>query len=257
MARKPLTAAVAAPAAEATPSPAAKRVLNPEPPILTTLVLDSSGSMEMSGALAAAVAALPGFRNSVLEDTRLSRVLEWSFVIFSDETTVMREFGPIGEWEPPGELQGGSGTRMGSALLEALRLQETRVQELTGKGIGYRYRFLVLVTDGQPNSEWPEVFDEAARRIQDEEKKGRFGFFPIGVEDADFAKLAELTKRRAPLKLASIGHFSKLLGWVLGSMSTVVRSRVGEKVELPPPLVSQDPIEGWGTMPGDPLPGKD
>jgi uncharacterized protein YegL len=109
---------------------------------------------------------------------------------------------------------------------------------------------MFLVTDGYPTEE-PRLFDEAARRIQEAEKE-RFSFFPIGVEGADFEKLAKLTSKRMPLQLATVGHFSRLMDWVLGSITATVNSLVGEDVQLGDPMTASDPGKGWAVLPGKP-----
>lgn len=255
MARKSLTTAAAAAAhTEAAPIVPAKRRVNPESRLYATLLFDISGSMEQSGALRAAVAELPGFRESVLKNDRLSRRLEWAFLTFSDEVTVQRDFGPIADWNPPVELRSGSGTAMGTAILEALRLQRVHISRYAERGIGLRHAFMILVTDGFPTGEEPEMFDEAAEEIRRAEKEDRLTFLPIGVEGADFAKLAELTPQRKPLQLATVGHFSRLLSWVLDSFDAVVKSCDGEAVPLANPMVASDPREGWAKIPA--MPGK-
>ena len=248
MARKPLTAAAHTETAATTP---AKRQVNPESRIYATFLLDKSGSMEESGALRAAVAALPAFRASVLKDEELSRRLEWAFVTFSDDVTVEREFGPIAEWNPPVQLRGGSGTAMGSAILEALRLQKAQINRHAERGIAHPSRVHDPSDGWQTDGEEPEMFDEAAEEIRRAEES-RFMFLPIGVEGADFEKLAELTPKRKPRQLATIEHFSALMSWVLGSLHAVSRSYVGQAVLLPNTKVESDPDEGWSITPGAP-----
>ena len=234
MVRKPLTAAHIEAAVVVPPK---RRVVSPASRMFATLVLDSSGSMVDSGGLAAGVATLPGFRSSVLANERLARRLEWSFLTFSDEVTVVREFGPIADWEPPAALAGGRGTAMGTAILEALGLQTAHVSRLAESGVGLHHAFMFLVTDGYPTEE-PRLFDEAARRIQEAEKD-RFSFFPIGVEGADFEKLAKLTSKRKPLQLATVGHFSRLMDWVLESITAAVNSLDGQDVLLGSPMTRE------------------
>ena len=112
---------------------------------------------------------------------------------------------------------------------------------------------MILVTDGRPTGEEPEMFDEAAEEIRRAEES-RFMFLPIGVEGADFEKLAELTPKRKPRQLATIEHFSALMSWVLGSLHAVSKSYVGQAVLLPNTKVESDPDEGWSIIPA--MPGK-
>ena len=229
--------------------PPARRVMSPMSRLFATLMIDSSGSTVQSGGLAATVAALPGFRASVLANERLSRRLEWSVVTFSDDVTVLREFGPIAEWEVPSSIAGGRGTALGTAIQAGLRRHAAHVKRLAEKGIGLHHGFMLLVTDGYPTGEDSARYDEAVRMVRDAEKD-RFAFFSIGMEGADFAKLGLLTPNRQPLQLASVGHFSQLMSWVLDSLVAVENSIVGEEVPLSNPLVASDPAKGWAKIPG-------
>jgi uncharacterized protein YegL len=207
-----------------------------EPRITGTIVGDTSASMFSSGALAAVTAAFPEFRAAVLRDGLLTRKLDWSILTFSDTPQVIYPYGPITEWEAPEVLEHGNGTAMGTAIIEGLRLQAEHIEALGEQGISLQHAFIFLITDGYPNNEPPERFEEAARLIEETERKLPFSFFSIGVEGADMSMLQRLTPRRTPLRLAAVNDFTKFFTWLNSSLRTVSMSRPGERIALPDPM---------------------
>jgi uncharacterized protein YegL len=181
-------------------------------------------------------AALPEFRAAVLRDDFLTRKLSWSVLTFSDTPRVLCPYGPITEWEAPEVLEHGNGTAMGTAIIEALRLQAEHIEALGEHGISLQHTFIFIITDGYPNNEPPERFEEAARLIEETERKLPFSFFSIGVEGADMSMLQRLTPRRTPLRLAAVNDFAKFFTWLNTSLRTVSMSQPGERITLPDPM---------------------
>lgn len=226
--------------------------ISTEPRIAVDVVLDVSASMYASGALAAVTAALPEFRAAVLRDDFLTRKLEWSVLAFSDTPRVLCPYGPITEWEAPEALEYSNGTAMGTAIIEGLRLQAEHVEALGEQGISLQHTFMFLITDGYPNNEPQERFEEATRLIEETERKLPFSFFSIGVEGADMAMLHRLTPRRTPLRLAVVNDFAKFFTWLNSSLRTVSMSRPGERINLPDPMKRRPKKDGDNGKNADP-----
>lgn len=74
------------------------------------------------------------------------------------------------------------------------------------------------------------------------EEKKSFSFFSVGVEDADFEKLKELSSRE-PLKLKGM-RFRDLFKWLSASQNSVSRSQPGDAVPLENPTTPT----GWATV---------
>jgi uncharacterized protein YegL len=210
--------------------------VSPEPRVLCLLLLDVSGSMAASGALEAVLAALPEFRASILKHPLTIRKLSFAVVAFADGPEVLRGYGPVTEWEPPTELGGGNGTAMGTAILKSLRLEEEHVEALASQGISVQHSMCFLVTDGYPNSESPERFEEAMRLIARKESKNRFAFYSIAVEGADIETLRRLTPKRTPLRLAEVNDLHKFMAWVGKSIVIGTMTQPGMRVQLPNPM---------------------
>ena len=241
--------APASPEPERGPAP-----ISPEPRVPCALLLDVSGSMAGS-AIKAITSALPQFRAAVLKDSLLTRKLSWAVIAFAESTTVLQGYGPVTGWEPPEELECGSGTAMGTAILKTLRLQKKHIDALSSQGVSIQHSFCFLVTDGCPNSEPPERFEEAAQLIEQTEKN-HFSFFSIAVEGADIEMLRRLTPRRTPLMLADVKDFHVFLAWLGSSLVSVSRSKRGVEIELPNPLIIKPKKEGdpenplgWAVVP--------
>lgn len=231
-----------APVADA-PDPA---FLSTEPRILCALLLDVSASM--ASALGVVTDALPEFRQAILKDSLLTRQLSWAVITFSDSPRVVQGYGSLTAWEPPARLECGSGTAMGTAILETLRLQEEHIAEVIAHGISIQHCFCFLVTDGEPTCEPPKRFEEAAQLIEQLEQRDDFSFFTLAVEGANMEKLRQLTPRRTPLRLADQKDFYRFFEWLKVSMQRVSMSRPGERVNLANPMkIPENPL-GWAAI---------
>jgi len=207
---------------------------NPEPRCPCVLVLDVSGSMK-GDRIAQLNEGMHFFWEEVSQDPLACKRVEVAVVTFSDTVDIAQDFATIENSQAP-TLYAGGATAMGTAILKALQLIRTRKETYRRNGISYYRPWIFLITDGEP-TEPPEVMQRAAQEIQQEEAKKGVAFFAVGVEDANMDMLATLSKERPPLKLKGLA-FRELFLWLSTSMQRVSSSKVGEKVDLPPP-------EGW------------
>ena len=125
--------------------------------------------MVASGAIMDLLVSLRRFREAVLKNSLLTRMLEWAVVGFADTPRVLCPYGPITDWTVPAELEGGSGTAMGTAVLAAISLQAEHTQKLASQGIATQHSLVVILTDGEPTGEPEGRFEEAARAIKEKE----------------------------------------------------------------------------------------
>ena len=225
--------------------PAARSALARIP---TCFLLDVSSSMFASGGLGAVARALPGFRQAILSDSLTARKLHWAFLTYAETPKLVRDYGPIADWEPPAEIESGTSTAMATAIIEMFRIQDEHVEKLAAQGVPLQRKFCVHVTDGEPNSEPPELMEEAARLIEQAEESGTFSFFNIYVEGANVELLKRLTPRRTPLRLADVKDFSLFFRWLNASLRTTSHSMAGERVALPNPMKSAENPVGWADI---------
>jgi uncharacterized protein YegL len=208
---------------------------NPEPRCPVVLLLDTSGSMQGTP-IQGLNAGVELFRDELLADGLASKRVEVAIVGFGP-VQVIQDFVTADYFNPP-VLRAESDTPMGSAIETALDLLQKRKDTYKANGIAYYRPWVFLITDGGPTDYW----QTAARKVQDGEAKKSFAFFCIGVEDARFDILAQISTRE-PLKLKEL-RFRDLFQWLSSSLKSVSRSTVGDEVPLQNPTTP----DGWASI---------
>ena len=224
-----------------------------EPRILANLVIDTSASMFASRAIEAVTAGLHQYRADILKESLLVRKLAQAVVTFSGSPQVLYPYGTVKDWSPPESLEWGSGTALGTALLEALRLQAEYIDVLSAEGVALHHALMFLITDGEPTGEPRDRVPEAARVIAETEKNLPFSFFPVGVEGANIDLLQTLTPKRVPLRLCEVADFAKFFRWLYNSLVPISRSQPGDRIQLPNPMNQPGNPFGWAVL-GPPKP---
>ncbi len=209
---------------------------NPEARCPCVLLLDVSGSMA-GAAIDALNQGIRAFKDDLSKDSLASKRVEVALVSFHNEIVVHNDFCTIDHFDPPKLVAEGL-THMGSAVLKALDMIAARKAVYKANGISYYRPWVFLITDGAPYGEEGSLFEEAVRRVHDDENNKRVAFFGVGVENADMASLARLCVR-APVKLQGL-NFVDLFVWLSKSAGAVAASKVDDMVALPPP--------GWGAV---------
>lgn len=210
---------------------------NPEPRCPCVLVLDASGSMA-GDPIRQLNDGLRAFKNELLADDLAARRVEVAVVRFGPVATEA-DFATPDYFFPP-HLQASGATPMGEAILHALHLIEARKSEYRTNGIAYFRPWIFLVTDGAPT----DSIAAAARAIREGEAARKFNFFAVGVEGADFDKLAEIAPHnRPPVKLAGL-KFAELFRWLSSSLKAISHSQAHSSAE-PDTLVALPAPTGW------------
>jgi len=209
---------------------------NPEPRCPCVLLLDTSGSMN-GPALQALNDGLRSFKEDIARDSLASRRVEIAVVTFNSVVEIVQEFVTADQFEPP-ILEARGMTHIGAAIDQALDMIQERKQQYRKNGVAYYRPWVFLITDGAPQGEPDAVVEMAAQRVKSDEASKRVAFFAVGVENADMARLSQLTVR-APVKLVGL-NFVEMFVWLSASMQKISQSKVDEQVALPPP--------GWGAV---------
>jgi uncharacterized protein YegL len=209
---------------------------NPETRCPCLVLVDVSGSMK-GAPIDALNLGIQAFKEDLSKDTVASNRVEVALVAFDHEIVVHNDFCTIDNFNPPTLVVGGT-THMGSAVIKALDMIDARKALYKTNGISYYRPWVFLITDGAPYGEDAAIFEEAVRRVHDDEQNKRVAFFGVGVEQADMAALGRLCVR-APVRLKGL-NFVDMFVWLSKSAGAVAASKVDDMVALPPP--------GWGTV---------
>ena len=214
------------------------------PPVFTihsstftcVLLLDNSGSRS-GPKIKQLNAGLKQFEQELSSDPLAAKRVEVAIISFGP-VRVQQDFITADQFTAP-QLTTEGGTPMGEAIMEALELIKLRKQQYQANGVAYYRPWIFMITDGAPTDEWTA----AAKAVQAAEKSKALAFFPVGVDDADFNVLRQISPR-TPIKLKGLA-FRELFQWLSNSLSNVSKSKVGEALRLPPPDTTP---KGWATI---------
>jgi uncharacterized protein YegL len=217
-----------------------------QPHIATVLLVDTSGSM--SGITSSGKRKIDElneglvlFRDDAIGDELTQKRAEVALVTFDDSIQVIQNFTSIENFNPP-TLSVNGETHMGSAILKAIEMVETRKTEYKDQGIDYFRPWIFLITDGEPTdmNEGDSLWASVTQKVHEGEEKGHFSFFAVGVQPANIEKLKKISSpNRAPFLLKQ-GKFKDMFLWLSKSQQKVSGSKVGGQTELPP--------AGWGKI---------
>lgn len=215
-------------------------VNNPTARVPVCLCLDTSGSMDGSP-INELNDGIRMFYDAIKDDEVAMYSAEICIVTFGGNVECIRDFSSLSiEPEPP-TLYANSNTPMGEAVTMALDLLERRKEEYREKGVDYYQPWLVLMTDGYPDSN--SSASNAARRAAELVNSKKLTVFPIGIgEGADMDVLAEFSPKRRPLRLQGL-KFKEFFEWLSKSVSRVSQSTPGDEIKL-----DTDTISDWATL---------
>jgi uncharacterized protein YegL len=208
---------------------------NPSPRCPCVLLLDNSGSMA-GERIAQLNQGLQTFASQLRSDAMAAKQVEVAIVTFGP-VNIIQDFVTADSFSAP-YLKAESDTPMGAAIETGISLVETRKATYKANGIGYYRPWLFLITDGSPTDD----VSRASAMIRTGEETRAFMFHSVGVEEADFARLASISVR-APVRLKGLS-FREMFVWLSNSLGAVARSQVGEKVLLLNPAVP----DGWAVV---------
>lgn len=212
---------------------------NPDARCPCVLLLDVSGSMN-GAPIDALNEGLRAFKADLSKDALASRRVEVALVAFDHEVVVHHDFSTIDDFAPPHLTTREGLTLTGTAVLKALDMIAARKAVYKENDISYYRPWVFLITDGVPYGEEPALFEEAVRRVHDDEANKRVAFFSVAVEGADLAVLGRLcSPARPPVKLKGL-NFVDMFVWLSKSAGAVAASGVDAMVALPAP--------GWTTV---------
>ncbi len=184
---------------------------------------------------------LIAYKDSLAADSLARKRVEVAIITFGGTVDVLQDFMTADNFVPPNLTVNGV-TPMGEAVIRGLDLLDARKKEYRRNGVAYYRPWVFLITDGGPTDFNAPYWGEAIERLKAGEKSKAFSFFAVGVEDADFERLTELSVRQ-PLKLKEL-NFRSLFEWLSSSQQSVSRSAPGDTVPLTSPVAP----DGWAEI---------
>ena len=192
------------------------------------LVLDTSGSMD-GEPIQELNEGLVTFQKDVMKDATALDRLEVMIVAFNSSVELVVNPSLVNNFTMP-VLQASGTTRLVDGVRAGITNIRDRKQFYRNTGQPYYRPWIILITDGAPDS-GQDVLG-LAREIKEGMDKKDFHFVAIGVDKADMAMLASITHPTVPpLKLQGV-NFSQFFRWLSQSMSAISSSN-GGAVNLP------------------------
>ncbi|MGL5691902.1 MAG: vWA domain-containing protein [Bacteroidales bacterium] len=199
---------------------------------LCVLCLDTSGSMGFatsneSSAIMELQSGVQSFKDEILSDSTLADRLEIAIVEYNSNVT-SHEPALAENLVIPNFVANGT-TNTALALEESINLVEARKEWYKSTGQPYYRPWIILITDGDPDSV-SEAMRVSSRMMQDVSNK-KYTFLPIGVTGADMAFLHNISCEIPAMGLAGL-KFTEFFKWLSASMGVIARSQPGDAVNI-------------------------
>ena len=204
---------------------------NFEQKCLCVLVLDTSYSMD-DGSIGELNAGLKRFQDELLKDKTTRDRLEVAIVTFDSDVKTIQQPALLTDFSMPTLVCNGS-TCMIDGISEAIDIVENRKQYYKSHGIPYYRPWIVMMTDGYPDSD--QDVEGMSSRIKDAHQHKEFVFMGVGVGDnISEDVLKQLSQSDfPPMKMQAV-KFCEFFTWLSNSMSGVSNS-TGTDVTIPNP----------------------
>lgn len=202
---------------------------NYEQKCLCVLVVDVSGSMS-GEPIRQLNLGLQDFRNEVLSDFVASQRLEVSVVTFGSTVQCVQEPNLIGNFEMPTLTTSGS-TKLVDGVKKAIQLVDERKNWYRNTGQNYFRPIVVLITDGEPDSD--QDIHGLATQVTNDVASKKYMFYSVGVVGYNHQKLNHICSTPPPLPLAGL-KFAEFFRWLSNSIGIITKSTEGQTLALPP-----------------------
>lgn len=208
---------------------------NYEQKCLCVLVLDTSGSMNVNGAIKELNDGLIAFKDETMQDPVTRDRLELAIVTFNSRIDVVQQPDILYNINMP-TLQASGQTLLVAAIEKALELVDSRKQYYKSQGIPYYRPWIVVMTDGNPYPIDQDV-DGIAAQIKSDVLEKKYVFFIIGIgNDVHDSVLTTLSTIEFPAVRMDAVKFSEFFTWLSASASVVVNDNGGSNQTATPTI---------------------
>lgn len=203
---------------------------NYEQKCLCVLVLDVSGSMAGSP-IDQLNQGLKDFQKELQNDFIAAQRIEVAIVTFGSTVDTVVQPKLSADFEMPTLKTSGS-TKLVDGVRMAINVAEERKNWYKSTGQTYYRPWVMLITDGEPDSDQDVV--GLSSEIRNKVDNKGFSFYAVGVEGYNHSKLSQICHPSAPpLPLKGLA-FNELFKWLSASISLVSKSVEGQLLQLPP-----------------------
>lgn len=208
---------------------AAESPQNYEQKSICCFVVDVSGSMA-GGPINQLNQGLQEFHRDIAGNSMTANRLEVAVVEFSSSVETLVQPALADTFAMPTLSTKGS-TKLVDGVREAISLVESRKNWYKQTGQPYLRPWVILITDGAPDSD--QDVNGLAQEIKDGVSKKKLVFLAIGVQGANMDVLRQISSPdMQPAALQGL-KFSEFFKWVSASMAIVANSRENDKVDFP------------------------
>lgn len=202
---------------------------NYEQKCLCVLVLDVSGSMA-GNPIDQLNQGLSDFQKELQNDFVAAQRIEVAIVTFGSTVDTVVQPKLSADFEMP-TLKTSGTTKLVDGVRMGINIAEERKKWYKSTGQTYYRPWIMLITDGEPDSE-QDVLGLSNEIRQKVDNKG-FSFYAVGVEGYNHAKLSQICHPATPpLPLKGLA-FKELFKWLSASISLVSKSVEGQQLQLP------------------------
>lgn len=210
---------------------------NYEQKCLCVLVLDVSGSMA-GNPITQLNQGLKDFQKELQNDFVAAQRIEVAIVTFGSTVDTIVHPKLSADFEMPILKTSGS-TKLVDGVRMGISLVEERKNWYKSTGQTYYRPWLMLITDGEPDSD-QDVIGLSNEILHKVDNKG-FSFYAVGVDGYNHTKLSKICHPTTPPMQLNGLAFNELFKWLSASISLVSKSVEGQQIQLPS-------VGGWAQI---------
>lgn len=195
------------------------------------LIVDGSGSMQTSGAIARLQEGLSLLERELKQDDDTAFGVQLAVIRMgdNDQITELTGFTDAADFVAPTVEASGS-TPLGMAVAHAMDLIERQKSLYRANGIAYKRPWLWIWSDGRPTDDW----QAAAQQAQAAQAAKRFTLWAVGIgHDVDLGVLKYFTNGDRCFHLGQ-RSLPAMFEFLSASAAAGSRAAAGQQVELPP-----------------------